>query len=32
MDHNNRLADTMGFQETETEQLAKIRSLIGSRE
>lgn len=32
MDRNNRLADTMGFQETEDAQLAKIRSLIGSRE
>jgi protein SCO1/2 len=30
MDRNNRLADTMGFQETEAEQLAKLRPLIGS--
>jgi protein SCO1/2 len=32
MDRNNRLAGTMGFHDTEDEQLAKLRALIGSRE
>jgi protein SCO1/2 len=32
MDRGNRLAGTMGFQESEGEQVAKLRGLIGSRE
>ncbi len=31
MDRGNRLAGTMGFQETEAEQLAKLRALIADR-
>ncbi len=32
MDRSNHLAGTMGFQESEDEQVAKLRGLIGSRE
>jgi protein SCO1/2 len=32
MDRNNRLTGTMGFQDTEDEQVAKLKVLIGSRE
>jgi protein SCO1/2 len=32
MDRGNRLAGTMGFQDTEAEQVAKLKALIGSRE
>ena len=32
MDRSNHLAGTMGFQESEGEQVAKLRGLIGSRE
>ena len=32
MDRSNRLAGTMGFQDSEEEQVAKLRGLIGSRE
>jgi protein SCO1/2 len=32
MDRDNRLTGTMGFQETEDEQVAKLKALIGSRE
>ena len=31
MDRDNRLTGTMGFQETEAEQLAKLRALIADR-
>ena len=31
MDRNNRLTGTMGFQDTEDEQVAKLKALIGSR-
>ena len=32
MDRGNRLAGTLGFKDTEEEQVAKLRALIGSRE
>jgi protein SCO1 len=32
MDRNNRLTGTMGFQDTEDEQVARLKALVGSRE
>ena len=32
MDRGNRLVDTMGFQDSEADQVAKLKALIGSRE